>query len=59
MTQFEIYAIGVGSDVDRRQLRDIASEPYLEHVFLVEDYTMLQSLTDVIVEKRTSEWQNS
>ena len=41
--EFEIYAIGVGKKPKRRELMNIASEPYGEHVLAVKDHATLKA----------------
>ena len=39
----EIYVIGIGSFVEKEELREIASSPYDEHVFRIEHYMEIES----------------
>ncbi|XP_072016605.1 complement factor B-like [Amphiura filiformis] len=50
---FEIFAVGIGNDVDRNQIRTVASVPYTSHVFLINSFDDLDVLTEIIAEKRT------
>ena len=43
-----IHCIGIGSDVNRAELKKVASEPEIEHVFILEDYRTLDALTSDI-----------
>lgn len=53
---FEIYAVGIGSKVRRRELMSIASEPENEHVLVVKDYKELPKIArqaiDIKIGKR-------
>ncbi|KAL5016376.1 hypothetical protein ScPMuIL_005965 [Solemya velum] len=49
---FEIFAIGVGTAIDKQQLKVVASHPYAEHVFVVQNHTDLESIGDIISEKK-------
>ena len=46
----EIFAVGVGR-VDMATLRAIGSEPHLEHVFLVANFSQIETLTTVFHDK--------
>ncbi|XP_072017073.1 ovochymase-like [Amphiura filiformis] len=50
---FEIFAVGIGNDVDCNQIRTVASVPYTSHVFLINSFDDLDVVTDIIAEKRT------
>lgn len=45
---FEIFAIGITKNADKRELRSIASQPYRSHVYLLADYKTLEKLKDMI-----------
>lgn len=47
---FEIFTIGVGH-TDKFKLTQIASEPYTEHVFLLNEMADLERMADIIKEK--------
>ncbi|KAH3796117.1 complement C2-like [Dreissena polymorpha] len=49
--EFEIFALGVGRNIDRQTLRIIASEPPHEHVFFIDDFKDLQKIGDTIAER--------
>ncbi|XP_033099137.1 sushi, von Willebrand factor type A, EGF and pentraxin domain-containing protein 1-like [Anneissia japonica] len=48
----EIFAVGIGSQVKRDELRAIASTPYTSHVFLINSFSDLATLAEIISEKR-------
>ncbi|XP_071947327.1 uncharacterized protein [Antedon mediterranea] len=48
----EIFAVGIGAQVDRNELKSIANTPYTSHVFLIKSYSDLQILSEVISERR-------
>ncbi|XP_072039020.1 complement factor B-like [Amphiura filiformis] len=49
-TEFDvaIHCIGIGNDVNRQELKVIASQPESEHVFTLEDFKTLDELTSTI-----------
>lgn len=44
----EIFAIGVGSDINKNELDSMASEPKDNHVFTVADWNALDSILDTL-----------
>ncbi|XP_033643079.1 sushi, von Willebrand factor type A, EGF and pentraxin domain-containing protein 1-like [Asterias rubens] len=48
---FEIFVVAIGEGIDQRQLRKIASQPYSTHIFLLNNFEDLASLTEIISEK--------
>ena len=51
----KIHCIGVGDQIDRGELQDIASKPIDEHLFVVENTHALHEVADVIAKQRTGE----
>ncbi|XP_031565766.1 complement factor B-like [Actinia tenebrosa] len=51
---FEIFAIGVSSQVFEEELRDIASEPYRTHVYLMKNFKSLDTLKELITKQGTN-----
>ncbi|XP_052222455.1 complement C2-like isoform X1 [Dreissena polymorpha] len=49
--KFKIFAIGVGRNIDRQTLWEIASEPPHEHVFVIDDFKDLRRIGDTIAGK--------
>ena len=43
-----IHCIGIGNEVNRMELKKVASEPEKDHVFILEDYQTLDELTSDI-----------
>ena len=43
-----MFAIGVGKRVDRQELSDIASDPDEDHMFMVDDYSALRSIIELL-----------
>ena len=48
---FEIFTIGVGLNIDHFMLSQIASTPYLGHVFLINEMADLGRIAEIISEK--------
>ena len=46
-----VFAIGIGSEVERSELEAIASEPTEQYVFQVGDYTALQYIREILAIK--------
>ena len=46
---FQVYAIGVGNEVDEAELWNIASPPKLDHMFLLNHYDALEQITNSII----------
>nr|AND61521.1 factor B1 protein [Exaiptasia diaphana] len=56
---FEIYAIGVTlRRVNVGELRDIASEPFRTHVYLLKDFQSLETLKDLITKPKGSNFSD-
>mgnify|MGYP006120715755 CR=1 FL=1 len=43
-----LYVIGVGADIDYEELRNLASQPYSKHLFLLGDYDTVEALAFAI-----------
>jgi hypothetical protein len=54
---FEIFAIGISTQVFEKELRDIASEPFRTHVYLMENFKSLDKLKELITIKGTSKYE--
>ncbi|XP_018545425.1 collagen alpha-1(XXI) chain isoform X3 [Lates calcarifer] len=50
-----LFAIGVGSETEEAELRDIANKPYSTYVFSVEDYKAISRIIQVIRQKLCEE----
>ncbi|KAF7667068.1 hypothetical protein LDENG_00080050 [Lucifuga dentata] len=50
-----LFAIGVGSETEESQLRDIANKPASTYVFSVEDYKAISKIREVIRQKLCEE----
>lgn len=46
-----LFAIGVGSETEEAELRDIANKPFSKYVFSVEDYKAISRIIQVIRQK--------
>lgn len=46
-----LFAIGIGSNVDKLELRDIASDPDENFVFMLDNYDALTSIQDILAIK--------
>ena len=46
-----MFAIGVGKRVDRQELKDIASDPDDDYMFMVDDFNALSSITEMLAAK--------
>uniref|UniRef100_A0A2K5E9W5 Matrilin 2 n=1 Tax=Aotus nancymaae TaxID=37293 RepID=A0A2K5E9W5_AOTNA len=53
-----IFAIGVGQ-VDFNTLKAIGSEPHEDHVFLVANFSQIETLTSVFQKKLCTPWSNN
>ncbi|XP_064616969.1 uncharacterized protein LOC135480968 [Liolophura sinensis] len=42
--QITLFAVGVGSGIDKRELNDVATDPDCTHVFLVQDFSKIEFL---------------
>jgi hypothetical protein len=51
-SRFEIFTIGVGLNIDRFLLAEIASKPEAEHVFLIDQFKDLQRMVNIISEQK-------
>ena len=43
-----LHVIGVGANIDDKELRNLASQPYSEHLFLLGDYDTVEVLAFAI-----------
>ncbi|XP_034041180.1 collagen alpha-1(XXI) chain [Thalassophryne amazonica] len=50
-----LFAIGVGSETEQSELRDIANKPFSTYVFSVEDYKAISRIQQVIRQKLCEE----
>ncbi|XP_068184285.1 collagen alpha-1(XXI) chain isoform X2 [Antennarius striatus] len=50
-----LFAIGVGSETEKAELRDIANKPFSTYVFSVEDYKAISRIIQVIRQKLCEE----
>uniref|UniRef100_A0A3Q1JDE6 Collagen alpha-1(XXI) chain n=1 Tax=Anabas testudineus TaxID=64144 RepID=A0A3Q1JDE6_ANATE len=50
-----LFAIGVGSETEEAELRDIANKPFSKYVFSVEDYKAISRIIQVIRQKLCEE----
>ena len=46
-----MFAIGVGKNVDRKELSDIASDPDDDHMFMVDDSNALSTILEMLAAK--------
>uniref|UniRef100_A0A1W7RA24 C3/C5 convertase n=1 Tax=Hadrurus spadix TaxID=141984 RepID=A0A1W7RA24_9SCOR len=47
-TGMEIFAVGIGQDIDKDELTKIASEPTRNHLFLLDSFSDLESILSLI-----------
>nr|AKO71453.1 complement factor B-like protein Lox-FB [Loxosceles laeta] len=52
---FEIFAVGIGPDVQRKTLASVASEPVLHHVFMLDKFTDLEDMMAIMKNRPTEE----
>ncbi|GFX84577.1 hypothetical protein TNCV_723851 [Trichonephila clavipes] len=48
---YEIFTVGIGKDINRQLLSKLASEPLMSHVFILDKYTELRNMMDIINDK--------
>ncbi|KAI8496669.1 carbohydrate binding [Branchiostoma belcheri] len=48
---FEVFAVGVGANIDKNELNSVASQPFTSHVFLINDFSNFDTLVNTIAEK--------
>ena len=51
--RFECFAIGISSEADEKQLNSVASEPFRNHVFMLNNFDNLRELTLLINGSKT------
>ncbi|GFU08823.1 uncharacterized protein NPIL_388291, partial [Nephila pilipes] len=51
---YEIFTVGVGKGLNRHLLSKLASEPIVSHVFILDKYTDLRSMMDIINDKSSN-----
>ncbi|GIY37008.1 uncharacterized protein CDAR_306271, partial [Caerostris darwini] len=49
--EYEIFTVGIGRGINRQLLSELASEPLISHIFIMDNYMDLRTVMDTIKDK--------